>query len=289
MLRNCNLKVKTIFSIVLLVSLTSFLFAKEVPAQMKTIRIAMCQIFALDGDRSGNFVRIENAIREAKDADADIICFPETTILGWVNPDAHKRAYPIPGKDSQRLCELAKKYETYLCAGLAEKNGTNLYDSVILIDNKGQILLKHRKINILTELMTPPYTPGKDVNTVETEFGKIGLLICADTFEDEILKRMAALKPGLLLVPFGWAAEENEWPEHGKKLENVVTEATRKTGAPVVGTDLVGQITRGPWKDRVFGGQSVAADKNGKTLAIAKDRDRDIKIASIRIGSSQWK
>lgn len=289
MLRNCNLKIKTIFSIVLLVLLTSFLFAKEVPVQMKTIRIAMCQIFALDGDRSGNFVRIENAIREAKDADADIICFPETTILGWVNPDAHKRAYPIPGKDSQRLCELAKKYETYLCAGLAEKNGTNLYDSVILIDNKGRILLKHRKINILTELMTPSYTPGKDVNTVETEFGKIGLLICADTFEDEILKRMAALKPDLLLVPFGWAAEENEWPEFGKKLENVVTEAARKSGAPVVGTDLVGQITRGPWKDRVFGGQSVAADKNGKTLAIAKDRDRDIKIASIRIGSSQWK
>jgi len=289
MFHKCNLKIKTIFSIVLLVSLTSFLFAKEVPAQMKTIRIAMCQIFALDGDRSGNFVRIENAIREAKDADADIICFPETTILGWVNPDAHKRAYPIPGKDSQRLCELAKKYKTYLCAGLAEKNGTNLYDSVILIDNKGRILLKHRKINILTELMTPPYTPGKDVNTVETEFGKIGLLICADTFEDEILKRMAALKPDLLLVPFGWAAEENEWPEHGKKLENVVTEAARKTGAPVVGTDLVGQITRGPWKNRVFGGQSVAADKNGKTLAIAKDRDRDIKIASIRIGSSQWK
>lgn len=287
MLHKCNLKIKTIFSIVLLVSLTSFLFAKEVPAQMKTIRIAMCQIFTLDGDRSGNFVRIENAIREAKDADANIICFPETTILGWVNPDAHKRAYPIPGKDSQRLCELAKKYETYLCAGLAEKNGTNLYDSVILIDNKGRILLKHRKINILTELMTPPYTPGKDVNTVETEFGKIGLLICADTFEDEILKRMAALKPDLLLVPYGWAAEENEWPEFGKKLENVVTEAARKSGAPVVGTDLVGQITRGPWKDRVFGGQSVAADKNGKTLAIAKDRDRDIKIASIRIGSSQ--
>jgi predicted amidohydrolase len=283
MFRKCNLKVKTIFSTVLLVSLALLLFTKEVSAQMKTIRIAMCQIFALDGDRSGNFVRIENAIREAKDADADIICFPETVILGWVNPDAHKRAYPIPGKDSQRLCELAKKYQAYLCASLAEKNGTNLYDSVILIDNKGRILLKHRKINILTELMTPPYTPGKDVNAVETKFGKIGLLICADTFEDEILKRMAALKPDLVLVPYGWAAEQNEWPEFGKKLENVVTEAARKSGAPVVGTDLVGQITRGPWKDRVFGGQSIAADKNGKTLAIAKDRDRDVKIVSMRI------
>jgi predicted amidohydrolase len=60
---------------------------------MKTIKVAMCQIFSLDGDRGGNFVRIENAVRQAKDAGAEIICFPGTVILGWVNPDAHKRAW----------------------------------------------------------------------------------------------------------------------------------------------------------------------------------------------------
>lgn len=251
---------------------------------MRTIRIAMCQIFSLDGDRSGNFVRIENAICEAKDAGADIICFPEAIILGWLNSDAHKRAYPIPGKDSQRLCELAKKYETCLCAGLEEKNDANLYDSVVLIDDKGRILLKHRKINILTELMTPPYTPGKEVNAVETEFGKIGLLICADTFEDEILKRMAALNPDLLLVPYGWAAPEEKWPDHGKELEKVVRNTAKRTGTAVVATNLVGEITKGPWKGQVFGGQSIAIDKDGKTLTIARDRDRDIKIVDIKIG-----
>jgi predicted amidohydrolase len=248
---------------------------------MRTIKIAMAQIFSLDGDRAGNFVRIENAIQEAKDGSADIICFPEMVILGWVNPDAHDRACPIPGEDSGRLCELAKKYEIYLCASLAEKDGTKLYDSVILIDVKGQILLKHRKINILTELMNPPYTPGKGVNAVETKFGKIGLLICADTHSDEILQRMAKLKPDLLLVPYGYAEQEKNWPEHGKELERVVNEAGRKTGAVVVGTNLVGEITKGPWKGRIFGGNSVAADKNGKTLTIGADRDRDIKVFSI--------
>jgi len=248
---------------------------------MNTVRAAMCQIFSLDGDRSGNFVRIENAIRQAKEPGVDIICFPETVILGWVNSDAHERAYPIPGKDSDRLCELAKKYKAHLCAGLAEKDGPNLYDSAVLIDDKGRILLKHRKMNILTELMSPPYTPGNQVNTVETKFGKIGLLICADTHKDKILNRMAALKPNLLLVPYGYAEMENKWPAHGKQLEKVVKKAARKTAAPVVGTNLVGEITKGPWKGRIFGGHSVAADKNGKTIAIAADRDRDIKIVSI--------
>jgi predicted amidohydrolase len=245
----------------------------------------MCQIFSLDGDREGNFVRIENAVRQAKDAGAEIICFPETVILGWVNSDAHKRAYSIPGKDSARLCKLARDYKSYLCVGLAEKAGRRLYDSVVLIDEKGKILLKHRKINLLTELMSPPYTAGNNIDVVETEFGKIGMLICADTHKDEILNRMAKLKPDLLLIPYGYAAEENQWPGHGKELEKVVKRTAIKTGAPVVGTNLVGEITKGPWKGRIYGGQSIAVDKTGKTISIAKDRDRDINIVQIHTGS----
>jgi predicted amidohydrolase len=251
---------------------------------MKTTKAAICQIFCLDGDRRGNFVRIENAIREAKDAGADIACFPETALLGWVNPDAHKRAHPIPGEDSDRLCRLAEDYNLYLCIGLAEKQDGNLYDSALLIDNKGNILLKHRKINLLTELMSPPYTPGERIDAVETKFGKIGLLICADTHDNTILKRMAALKPDLLLVPYGYAAVEDDWPSHGKKLEKVVTNTARKTKAFVIGTNLVGEITKGPWKGRVYGGQSVAVDGTGRVVTIAKDRDRDIIIVNINIG-----
>jgi predicted amidohydrolase len=251
---------------------------------MKSTKAAICQIFCLDGDRRGNFVRIENAIREAKDAGADIACFPETALLGWVNPDAHKRARPVPGEDSDRLCKLAEDYNLYLCIGLAEKQGGNLYDSALLIDNKGNIMLKHRKINLLTELMSPPYTPGKDVDVIETGFGRVGLLICADTHDNIILKRMAALKPDLLLVPYGYAAVEDEWPDHGKKLEKVVTNTARKTKAFTIGTNLVGEITHGPWKGRIYGGQSVAVDRTGQVVSIAKDRDWDIDIVNINIG-----
>ena len=252
-------------------------------SEMKTIKVAMCQIFALDGDRSGNFARIEHAVQEAAGAGVEIVCFPETTILGWVNSDAHQRAYPIPGKDTQRLSAIAKQYGVYLCAGLAEKNGDALHDSAVLIDPKGRILLKHRKINILTELMTPPYIPGDTVGAVETPVGKIGILICADTFMDENLNRMAALQPDLVLVPYGWAAEEEKWPDHGKSMANVVSKAAKNIGAPVIGTDLVGAITKGPWAGRVYGGQSVAAYRDGSIQTIAKDRDRDIAIVLISI------
>ena len=250
---------------------------------MKIVKAAICQILCLDSDRWGNFIRIENAIREAKCAGANIACLPETALLGWVNPDAHKRAFPIPGEDSDRLSKLAKDYDLHLCIGLVEKKGRRLYDSAVLIDNKGNILLKHRKINLLTELMNPPYTPGENIDVVDTEFGKIGLLICADTHDSKILKRMAALKPDVLLIPYGYAAAEDEWPGHGKELEKVVTNTAQKTGAFVIGTNLVGEITHGPWKDRIYGGQSLAADRTGRIVSVVKDRDRDINIININI------
>jgi len=270
---------------ILLAALIVLAIAVEVFARTKGVKVAMCQIFVLDGDREGNFVRIENAVAEAKQAGADIVCLPEMAILGWVNPDAHHRACPIPGADSDRLCELAKKYKTYVCIGLAEKDGDKLHDSVILIADTGKILLKHRKMNILTELMDPPYTPGRDVNAVDTKFGKIGLLICADTHRDPILRRMADLKPALLLVPYGYAEVEQKWPKHGKRLEFVVGKAASRTKAAVIGTNGVGEITHGPWTGWVFGGQSVAADKDGKTIATAKDRDRDVKIVLIKLSA----
>ncbi len=250
---------------------------------MNTIRIAVCQILCLDGDRRGNLARIENAVAEAAGMGADLACLPETALYGWVNPDAHQRASPIPGEDSQCLCEMARKYGIHLCAGLDEKDGANLYDSALLIDDSGTILLQHRKIILLSELMTPPYSPGQDVRIARTTFGKIGVLICADTHDGGILQRMAKLQPDLLLVPYGYAEKEQAWPEHGRQLERVVVNAARVVGAPVVGTNLVGQITHGPWTGRTYAGHSVAADRTGRILTLGRDFDRDVHTVEIAV------
>lgn len=253
------------------------------------IRTAICQIFCLDGDREGNFARIEHALAEAAEGEARLACFPESSLLGWVNAAAHQRACPIPGVDSDRLCRLAKQYGLYVCIGLDEIDNGRLYGSAILIDPAGQILLKHRKINVLPELMTPPYTSGNaaDVAAVTTPLGRIGLLICADTFVPKILERVRNLAVDVLLVPYGWAAPETQWPGHGNELHRVVRATATAVGAAVVGTDVVGEITCGPWTGQVYGGQSITVDAQGNTLIIATDRDRDIQIVDIPLRSSE--
>jgi predicted amidohydrolase len=273
------------FAILILLAASGLTCPSETCSLEGTVKVAMAQIFCLDGDRSGNFVRIENAIIQAKDKGAEIVTFPETSILGWVNPDAHTRAYPIPGPDSERLCALARKYQVFICIGLAEKEGDKLFDSAILIDNEGNILLKHRKINTLDELMSPPYTKGDKVEAVNTRLGRIGMMICADSFQEDVLLKMKEQRPDWIIIPYGWAANENDWPDHGKELLGVVQNAARVVNCPIVGTDLVGEITHGPWRDMVYGGQSVAVDKQARILATGRDRDKDIVIFELRFVS----
>lgn len=263
--------------------LTSFavLFLSSVaPAE---VRVAVCQILVIDGDREGNFRRIEYALETAHAQHAQIATFPESSILGWENPDAHSMATPIPGADSDRLAALARKYSLMIAIGLDETDGGRLYDSAILMDKTGKLLWKHRKLNVLPELMEPPYSTGTrdDIGVVETEFGRLGVIICADTFVDEYAQKVASLKPDLMLVPYGWAAKFEEWPAHEKDLERLVSSRAKLWQCPTIGTDLVGQMTRGPWKGRTYGGASVVADASGKVLEVLRDRDTEVRVVEL--------
>lgn len=247
------------------------------------IRVAVCQSLCLPGDLQGNLHRVERAVSEAAGIGAQIACFPETALLAWVNPDAHRRATPIPGAWSDGLCDLAREAGVMLSIGLAEKHGAKLYDSAILISAEGEILLKHRKVNTLVHLLSPPYGRGtlEEIAVVATELGTIGMLICADTFVGEVVQRMADLEPDLLIVPYGWAAEAHKWPEHGEELRKLVVATARTVGCPVVGTDCVGMIAHGPWTGQTFGGHSVVADAEGKGVLVAKDREPDMMVVEI--------
>ncbi len=246
------------------------------------MRIAIGQIKCVESDREGNLARIENAVIEAASNNADLIVFPESIILGWINPGAFELAHPIPGKDSDFICHLAEKHSIHVCIGLDEKKDDKLFGSALLIDDKGQIILKHRKINVLPHLMNPPYSMGNSISAVDTNFGKIGILICADSFQDHLLTELRKHSLDLVLIPYGWAAEKSQWPGHGSELVNVVRHATQLLKCPVIGPNSIGTIGHGAWKGKTYNGQSVAADEKGNILAKGKEGEPDLIFIEVK-------
>jgi predicted amidohydrolase len=251
---------------------------------LTTVRIAACQLH-ITGEYTQAFNSIDTALAQAAFHNADIAVFPETTLYGWLNPAAHQLADPIPGQTTQRLAQLARKHKLMIAIGLAEREGNLLYDSAVLLDSNGELLLRHRKINILTELMEPAYSPGNNAkdSVVTTRFGRIGMLICADTFPDEIVAEIAANHPDLVLVPYGWAAPLKDWPEHGNSLHSWVAHTARRVDAPFVGVDATGTIEHGPWTGFLFGGQSLACDANGEIIGILADREAEVRVFEVEL------
>lgn len=231
------------------------------------MRVALCQIEVVSGDREGNFQRITNAVKDAKSKAADLAVLPESCILGWINPDAFELAHPIPGADTARLAELARSFQMAIIVGVDEKCGTQLYDSAVAISSEGDLLAVHRKANVLPQLMDPPYSCGDgQVTVAEFPFGRVGVLICADTFMEESIESARLAGLDLLVVPYGWVAEDVSWPRHGERLEALICKNAQRLGCPVIGVDALGQVEHGRWAGRRYCGGSMAASPDGRAL-----------------------
>ena len=109
----------------------------------------MGQMLVEGGRIEENLNRAEGMIREAAARGCRVIVLPECLDAGWTHPSARKLAEEIPGNTSDRLCEAARENNILVVAGLTERDGGRIYNSAILIDKDGRILLKHRKINVL--------------------------------------------------------------------------------------------------------------------------------------------
>lgn len=248
------------------------------------MRVALCQIGVVDSDIQGNLTRIESAAEQARAAGAEIACFPETALIGWGNAAAVDLAQPIPGSQSERLCGLAARTALMLCIGLHERDGGCLYNSALLIDSNGKVLYRHRKINLIPDVEAPPTQagPADGLWAVPTRFGRIGLMICADSFLTAHREILRVQKPDIVLIPYAWAAPSHAWPGHGERLRAMIAVNARDIGCPVVGTDGVGVMTGGPWKDYVVGGCSAAYLSDGTPLVQLPYGEDAVQLAAIQ-------
>ncbi|MBI2167201.1 MAG: carbon-nitrogen hydrolase family protein [Candidatus Omnitrophica bacterium] len=234
---------------------------------MKKLKIGMGQLLVEGGEPERNLGRAQTMAKEAHEKGCDLLLLPETLDFGWTHPSSLSGAEPIPGRFSDRICELARESHLYVCAGLTERSGDQRFNAALLVDPGGQILLKYHKINLLT-VEQPFYSVGQSLSVVDTEFGKIGVNICADNYVDglPIGHALARMGAQLILSPSSWTVDysidETEDP-YKEKWIKPYTLLARLYDLVIVGATSVGYIVGGPYEGKKMVGCSLAVDKKG--------------------------
>ncbi len=233
------------------------------------ITIGLGQLLVEGGEPDRNFERAEIMVRDASHNKCDLILLPECMDLGWTHPSAKTESLTIPGLYSDKICKLAKENNIYVCCGLTEKDDQThkIYNSSIICDNKGKIICKYRKINILSEALDY-YSIGSNLSVIDTPFGKIGLNICSDNYYDslEIGNTLGRMGAQIILSPSSWTVDYNiteESDPYGEKWIKPYQTLAKIFNLVVVSTTSVGYLVGGPFEGRKMVGCSLVVDKDG--------------------------
>jgi len=156
-------------------------------------------------DKKNTINKAVEIIKSVSEQGAELIVFPEAFIPGYpawiwrlrpggdwaINEELHTRlfrnAIDLSSEDLQPILDAAKERCVTVVCGINERDNANsqstIYNSVITIDTKGRIVNHHRKLMPTNpERMVWGFGDGHGLNVIDTPVGKIGSLICWESY-----------------------------------------------------------------------------------------------------------
>ena len=149
-----------------------------------------------------NIALMSDMLDKAGRADCDIICLPE----GWPTCDTglgmqKVEANTLEGSASVMMSKKAKEYGMYIVSGLYSWKGDTLKNVAVLYDREGRMQGIYEKVQLPDSETEMGAVPGTEFPVFETDFGKIGILICWDIAFPEISRILALNGAEILFCP----------------------------------------------------------------------------------------
>ena len=160
---------------------------------MKRLKAAAIQLAPDLRSAHGTVDRVCEAVGRAAAQGAELAVFPETCVpyypyFSFVVPPVaagkeHLRLYEnaveVPGPVTRRLGEAAARHGVVLVVGVNERDGGSLYNTQLVFDADGTLVLRRRKITpSYHERMIWGQGDGSGFRAVETAVGRLGALAC---------------------------------------------------------------------------------------------------------------
>jgi nitrilase len=159
----------------------------------QSVRAAAVQISPDLESRDGTLDKLCDSVASAASQGAELVVFPETVVpyypyFSFIQPPVasgreHMRLYEwaveVPGPGTQRLAAAAKRHGTVLVVGVNERDHGSLYNTQLVFDADGSLLLKRRKLTpTFHERMIWGQGDGSGLKVVDTALGRLGTLAC---------------------------------------------------------------------------------------------------------------
>lgn len=148
-----------------------------------------------------NLEKFAGFIGRAAAEKADIVCLPESITMVGTGHDYISASEPVPGPSTEFLGTIAARYGLYIVAGILEREGPVVYNTAVLIDRKGQLSGKYRKTSLPREEIEGGVTPGNALPVFDTDFGRIGMMICWDATYPEQARTLARKGAEVIFLP----------------------------------------------------------------------------------------
>ncbi|HEU0205405.1 MAG TPA: nitrilase-related carbon-nitrogen hydrolase [Pseudolysinimonas sp.] len=172
------------------------------------VTVACVQLAPVIGDAAQSIARIDAGIAEAVNSGAQIIVLPELANTGYVFASADElrsAAQPLDGPYVEHLVAAASEFGVVIASGFAEIGADDrMYNSAVIV-GRGGVIASYRKAHLWNTEKTCGFRPGSQPPpVVDTEYGRLGLMICYDLEFPEWVRAVALEGAELLCAPVNW-------------------------------------------------------------------------------------
>jgi nitrilase len=197
---------------------------------VESVKVACVQAEPVLFERAATIDKLESLAADAAGAGARLALFPEAFIpaypssrwarhLAGSDGDARpiyarlaRESITIPGPDADRLGEIARTNALWLAVGANELERGTIYNSLLIYSPEGELAIHHRKLMPTNhERLVWGLGDGKGLETVATDFGAVGGLICWENLMP--LARFALYQAGVEVYLAPTADDSEDWHE----------------------------------------------------------------------------
>lgn len=225
------------------------------PVHSDEVTLSVVQ-FPVEGSKTFEkfFSKIEGYATQAKKAGADLVVFPELSILDTLSrvegeTDQHlveQIAADVTPRFFGKVSDLSKKLGLTILAGSApnRKNG-KLYNTALMAFPDGRKVFQDKIFPTRWE-RTQGIIGGDSIEVFDTPWGRTAILICYDVEFPMISESLVKSSPEILLVPSMTISKEGfnrvRWAAQARAVEHYAyVVVTGTVGKPTFGWPEFGQ------------------------------------------------